>query len=150
MGIIPDPTQPMAHSAQLEGGSMTFLSPELLIPEEFGKKNAVPTQESDVYAFGLVIFQVSERGYEHQLFLCTIFTRSLRVKCHSAVSDNRRSHTTYSAENAPQNRRMPPTSGFPNPCGRSPKTVGIAQWSRDQRLGGSRRALGLHRPTGAD
>ena len=62
MSVVPDPVQPIAQSAQLEGGSMTFLSPELLIPEEFGKKDAAPTPQSDVYAFGLVIFQVSERG----------------------------------------------------------------------------------------
>lgn len=68
MTVVPDPVQPIAHSAQLEGGSMTFMSPELLIPEEFGKKVAVPTPQSDVYAFGLVIFQVSEQGYGYRLF----------------------------------------------------------------------------------
>ena len=73
MSVVPDPVQPIAHSAQLEGGSMTFMSPELLVPEEFGKKNAVPTPQSDVYAFGLVIFQVSEQGYGYRLFLCTTF-----------------------------------------------------------------------------
>jgi len=61
--VVPDPVQPMAYSAQLEGGSMTFMSPELLIPEEFGKKDAVPTSQSDIYAFGLVIFQVREQDY---------------------------------------------------------------------------------------
>ena len=61
MSVIPEPAQPIAHSAQMEGGSMTFMAPEVLIPEEFGKKDAAPTPQSDVYAFGLVIFQVSER-----------------------------------------------------------------------------------------
>ena len=43
----------------LYGHAATFMSPELLTPEEFGKEDAVPTPQSDVYAFGLVIFQVS-------------------------------------------------------------------------------------------
>ena len=53
-----DPIQPMACSAQLEGGTMRFMSPELLVPQEFGKKSAVPTPQADIYAFGLVTFQV--------------------------------------------------------------------------------------------
>jgi len=44
---------------------MGFMAPELLVPERFGKKYSVPTPQADVYAFGLVIFQVGEqyRGY---------------------------------------------------------------------------------------
>jgi len=41
---------------------MTFMSPELLIPEEFGIKGVVPTTQADIYAFGLVIFQVFYEG----------------------------------------------------------------------------------------
>ena len=41
-----------------EGGTLTFMAPELLAPSRFGLKSAVPTQEGDVYAFGLVILQV--------------------------------------------------------------------------------------------
>ena len=53
-----DPGQQMACSVQLEGGVMTFMSPELLIPDIFGKEGAVPTPQSDIYAFGMVIYQV--------------------------------------------------------------------------------------------
>ena len=56
--VVPDPIQPMAQSAQLDGGPMTFMSPELLVPEEFGMNGAIPTTQADIYAFGLVIFQV--------------------------------------------------------------------------------------------
>ena len=94
MSVVPDPVQPIAHSAQLEGGKITFMSPELLNPKEFGKKNAVPTPQSDVYAFGLVIFQVSEQGYGYRLFLCATFSRCLLVKRHFAVSHNRSWRTT--------------------------------------------------------
>ena len=36
--VVPDPAQPIAHSAQLEGGLMTFMPPEFFIPEFGGKR----------------------------------------------------------------------------------------------------------------
>jgi len=57
--MVLDPVQPISCSAQLEGGSMTFMSPELLVPQKFGRRSAVPTPQADIYAFGLVILQVS-------------------------------------------------------------------------------------------
>ena len=65
---VPDAAQPIANGVQMEGGTMTFMSPELLIPEEFGEDNAVPTPESDIYAFGMVIFQVRQQYYWYLLF----------------------------------------------------------------------------------
>ena len=56
---------PMSSSVTLEGGTPTFMAPELLVPPKFGLNNAVPTQEGDVYAFGLVILQVSMLYYPH-------------------------------------------------------------------------------------
>ncbi|KAF9643193.1 kinase-like protein [Thelephora ganbajun] len=58
MTMVLDPNQPMSCSVQLEGGTMTFMSPELLMPSHFGVKDSVPTPQADVYAFGLVILQV--------------------------------------------------------------------------------------------
>jgi serine/threonine protein kinase len=65
MTMVLDPRYPMSCSAQLDGGTMTFMSPELLMPSKFGMKDSVPTPEADIYAFGSVIFQVckQERGY---------------------------------------------------------------------------------------
>ena len=52
------------------------MSPELLVPEEFGRKGAEPTPQADIYAFGLVIFQVREqdRGYRPfmDIFSCIL------------------------------------------------------------------------------
>ena len=45
-------------SYEPEDGASSFMAPELLAPSRFGLKSAVPTQEGDVYAFGLVILQV--------------------------------------------------------------------------------------------
>lgn len=58
MTIILDPAYKLSCSAQAEGGTMTFMPPELLIPDRFGKEYAPPTPQADVYAFGLVIYQV--------------------------------------------------------------------------------------------
>ena len=55
-----DLQDPMSSSLELEGGTMAFSAPELLYPSKFGLKNAVPTQEGDIYAFSLVILQVFE------------------------------------------------------------------------------------------
>ena len=52
------PGQQNSCSAQFSGGTTMFLSPELLMPEMFGNKNAMATPEADVYAFAYVVFQV--------------------------------------------------------------------------------------------
>ena len=59
--LVPDPAQPMSCSAQFEGGTRMFMSPELLVPSKFGMFGPMHTAEADVYAFGLVIFQVCGR-----------------------------------------------------------------------------------------
>ena len=55
------PDQKLSESAQMEGGTMAFTAPELLVPHKFGKKEAMPTTQADIYSFGLVIFQVLEQ-----------------------------------------------------------------------------------------
>ena len=66
MTVVLDRGQELSCSTQLEGGTMTFMSPELLVPSSFGMQDSVPTPEADVYAFGLVIFQVCEQDREHR------------------------------------------------------------------------------------
>jgi len=68
MTMVLDPVRPMACSAQLEGGTTTFMAPELLAPPRYGMSDSVPTPESDVYAFGLVILQVREQDRTHGPF----------------------------------------------------------------------------------
>ena len=60
MTMVLDPYQPMSCSAQLEGSTLMFMSPELLVPSRFGFKDSAPTPEADIYALGLVIYQVYE------------------------------------------------------------------------------------------
>ena len=40
------------------GGTIPWMSPELLYPERFGLKTSHPTKESDCYALGMVIYEV--------------------------------------------------------------------------------------------
>ena len=68
MTMVLDPGQPMSCSASLEGGTLTFMSPELLVPSKFGMKDSIPTPEADIYAFGLVIFQAREQDFDCWLF----------------------------------------------------------------------------------
>jgi hypothetical protein len=42
---------------------MTFMAPELLAPSNYALENSVPTQKADIYAFGLVLLQVSALYY---------------------------------------------------------------------------------------
>ncbi|KAF9789248.1 kinase-like domain-containing protein, partial [Thelephora terrestris] len=53
-----DTLNPMLSSVTLQGGTLNFMAPELLAPSNYGLTNSVPTREADVYAFGLVMFQV--------------------------------------------------------------------------------------------
>ena len=59
--MVVDPDGPTPCSTQ-SNGVAAFMSPELLVPSKFGAKDSVPTMEADIYAFGLVIFQVNERN----------------------------------------------------------------------------------------
>jgi len=60
MTVILDPVQKLSCSAEMEGGTMKFMSPELLVPDAYNMEDAKPTPQADIYAFGLVIFQVRE------------------------------------------------------------------------------------------
>ena len=56
--MVLDPQNPLSSSLTLEGGTITFMAPELLAPSKYGLNGAIPSQEGDIYAFGLVILQV--------------------------------------------------------------------------------------------
>ena len=52
-------------SSCIEGGTIQWMSPELLAPENFGLRESRPTKESDCYALGMVIYEVlsAQRPY---------------------------------------------------------------------------------------
>ena len=65
---ILDTGQEPLCSARSSSGIVRFMSPELLAPDMYGMEDARASQEADVYAFGLVIFQVCRRDCGSQLF----------------------------------------------------------------------------------
>ena len=45
-------------SSCIEGGTVQWMSPELIDPERFGLTESHPTKEADCYALGMVIYEV--------------------------------------------------------------------------------------------
>jgi len=76
MTMVLDPSQPMACSVQLAGSIVMFMSPELLVPQRFGFAESIPTPEADIFAFGVVIYQVCEhdRGYPLFTYIFRVLT----------------------------------------------------------------------------
>lgn len=49
-------TESFATVSTDSGGTVRWMTPELLIPEDYGLKTCAPSKESDVYALGVVSF----------------------------------------------------------------------------------------------
>ena len=56
--IAPDGMSSTSTISFSEGGTIRWMSPELLDPESFGLKDGRQTNESDCYALGMVIYEV--------------------------------------------------------------------------------------------
>src|ERR1700753_4170970 len=57
--IVSDPmNSTTSSSSAITGGTTRWMSPELLYPEQFHRKDSRPTKESDRYALGMVIYEV--------------------------------------------------------------------------------------------
>ena len=115
---------PMSDSAQLEGGTLMFMSPELLAPQNFGMKHSIPTPQSDIYAFGLVIFQVRGNNDGHKTVHLTLF-RFLQVKSHSPVVDRWDFSSLCWPGCAQPNQITPQPLGFLTYSGNSFNVVGM-------------------------
>lgn len=48
----------LSSTQNAEGGTLRWLSPELIAPQQFGLKKSRMTKSSDCYAFGMVIYEV--------------------------------------------------------------------------------------------
>ena len=55
--IISDPTSCLSSSSHTQGGTVRWMSPELIDPHRFGLENSRPTRASDCYALGMVIYE---------------------------------------------------------------------------------------------
>jgi serine/threonine protein kinase len=58
LAIISDATSHVSSSLSTHGGTCRWMSPELLCPEKFGLEDNRPTESSDCYALGMVIYEV--------------------------------------------------------------------------------------------
>jgi serine/threonine protein kinase len=56
--IISDHTNFTTSSSAFTGGTIRWMSPELLHPEYFGLDHGHPTEESDCYALGMVVYEL--------------------------------------------------------------------------------------------
>ena len=62
MSVASDPNTSNASTTMTSAtGSTRWMSPELLNPEQFGLNRSNATKESDIYAVGVVMYEV--RGY---------------------------------------------------------------------------------------
>jgi len=52
------PSAPGEMSTTTAGGTPPYMAPELLDPDKFKKTNSRPTKPADMYAFGMVIYEV--------------------------------------------------------------------------------------------
>ena len=55
--IISDPANLLPSSSCMEGGTLRWMSPELIDPQQFGFEKSRPTKSSDCYALGMVIYE---------------------------------------------------------------------------------------------
>ena len=60
MTIVYDPNLNMESSTRTQefGGTTPFMPPEHLVPSRFGLDRCTPSKEADIYAMGMVVYQV--------------------------------------------------------------------------------------------
>ena len=58
LGIISDKANFISPIPRAGGGTLRWTSPELLDPESFNLKDSYPTKQSDIYALGMVVYEV--------------------------------------------------------------------------------------------
>ena len=56
--ILPDSKNPTTQSPPINAGTIRWMSPELLDPEQFNLEDSQPTRQSDCYALGMVTLEV--------------------------------------------------------------------------------------------
>ena len=60
--IISDSENGLSSTSGSQGGTVRWMSPELIDPERFGFERVRPTKSSDCYALGMVMFEtISEK-----------------------------------------------------------------------------------------
>jgi serine/threonine protein kinase len=79
--IISDPTNLLSSGSSAQGGTVRWMSPELIAPEEFGFEKSRPTKPSDCYALGMVIYEtISGNIPFHEYTDLAVFVRVMGGK----------------------------------------------------------------------
>ena len=55
--VVSDSINFFSSSAQAHGGTLRWMSPELIAPEKFGTETSRPTRASDCYSLGMVVYE---------------------------------------------------------------------------------------------
>ena len=55
--VLSDPANSVPSSSYTGGGTVRWMGPELIAPQEFGLKTSQPTKSSDCYSLGMVIYE---------------------------------------------------------------------------------------------
>ena len=76
--IISDPTNSSSSISLTQAGTTRWMSPELIDPQRFGLEKSRPTEASDCYALGMVIYEtISGRLPFHNSVNWTVFVKVL-------------------------------------------------------------------------
>ena len=77
--IISDPENSLSSSSYAHGGTVRWMSPELIDPQVFGLKDSRPTKFSDCYSLGMVIYEtISGNPPFHEYVDVTVFMKVLK------------------------------------------------------------------------
>jgi len=77
--IISDPGNLLSSSSYIQGGTVRWMGPELIAPQDFGFKNGRPTKSSDCYSLGMVIYEtISGNIPFHEHTDLMVFVKVLR------------------------------------------------------------------------
>ena len=73
--IIPDTTKPASSNSPLHGGTIPWMSPDLIDPKKFNLQDGRPTKHSDCYGLGMVIYKVLSGRipfYQHPIYIAVV------------------------------------------------------------------------------
>ena len=56
--VLSDPANGLSSSSNHPGGTIRWMSPEMITPEKFGLEKSRATKSSDCYALGMVVYEV--------------------------------------------------------------------------------------------
>ena len=74
--IMADPAQLISSTSQGQGGTIRWMGPELLMPQQFGFDKCRLTEASDCYALGMVIYEtISGKVPFHECMEMVVFAR---------------------------------------------------------------------------